>query len=37
MSIKDFMSPEQLEKYKREYKLDDDPRLIGYRKEGDGT
>ena len=30
------LSPEQLEIYKREYKLDDDPRLIGYQKTGDG-
>ena len=31
-----MLTPKQLEIYKREYKLDDDPRLIGYKKEGDG-
>lgn len=31
------LTPEQLDAYKREYKLDDDPRLIGYKKAGDGT
>ena len=36
-NLESMLTPEQLEKYKREYKLDDDPRLIGYRKEGDGT
>ena len=30
------LTPEQLESYKREYKLDDDPRLIGYKQSGDG-
>ena len=30
------LSSEQLKLYKREYKLDDDPRQIGYKKEGDG-
>ena len=34
--LEDMLTPEQLERYKREYKLDDDPRLIGYKKEGDG-
>lgn len=36
-NLEDMLSPEQLEIYKRDYKLDDDPRLIGYKKEGDGT
>ena len=30
-----MLTPKQLEEYKREYKLDDDPRLIGYKKVGD--
>ena len=34
--LENMLTPEQLEEYKREYKLDDDPRLIGYKKEGDG-
>lgn len=33
--LEDMLSPEQLEEYHREYKLGDDPRLIGYRKPGD--
>jgi len=36
-NLESMLTPEQLEIYKREYKLDDDPRLIGYKKEGDGT
>ena len=32
-----WLTKEQLESYRREYKLDDDPRLIGYRKAGDGA
>ena len=35
-NLEKFLSPKQIEEYKREYKLDDDPRLIGYRKSGDG-
>lgn len=35
-NLEKFLTPEQLEEYKKEYKLDDDPRLIGYRKPGDG-
>lgn len=35
-NLEDMLTPEQLEAYKREYKLDDDPRLIGYKKAGDG-
>lgn len=31
-----MLSPEQLEEYRQEYKLKDDPRLLGYKKEGDG-
>lgn len=36
-NLEDMLTPEQLEAYKKEYKLDDDPRLIGYKKAGDGT
>jgi lipopolysaccharide/colanic/teichoic acid biosynthesis glycosyltransferase len=32
-----MLTPEQLEEYRREYKLEDDPRLIGYKKPGDGS
>lgn len=31
------LTPEQRSEYYREYKLNDDPRLIGYRKPGDGA
>lgn len=31
-----MLTPQQLALYKREYKLDDDPRLIGFRRAGDG-
>lgn len=31
-----FLTPEELEQYRREYKLEDDPRLLGYKKKGDG-
>lgn len=34
--LEKMLTPEQLEEYKREFKLDDDPRLIGYKKKGDG-
>ena len=34
--LENMLTAEQLEEYKREYKLDDDPRLIGYKKPGDG-
>lgn len=34
--LEDMLTPEQLAQYKREYKLDDDPRLIGYHESGDG-
>ena len=34
--LENMLTPEQLEEYKREYKIDDDPRLIGYKKPGDG-
>lgn len=34
--LEEMLTPEQLAEYKREYKLDDDPRLIGYKKAGDG-
>lgn len=35
--VERVLSPEALLLYRREYKLMDDPRLIGYRKEGDGS
>lgn len=35
--LEEMLTPEQLEQYKKEYKLDDDPRLIGYKKPGDGS
>lgn len=35
--LEDMLTPEQLEEYKKEYKLKDDPRLIGYKKAGDGN
>ena len=35
--LENMLTPEQLEEYKKEYKLDDDPRLIGYIKQGDGS
>jgi lipopolysaccharide/colanic/teichoic acid biosynthesis glycosyltransferase len=35
--VERVLSPEALAIYRREYKLMDDPRLIGYRKEGDGS
>lgn len=34
--VERVLSAEQLEIYRREYKLSDDPRLIGYRRAGDG-
>ncbi|MCM1507504.1 MAG: sugar transferase [Ruminococcus flavefaciens] len=34
--LEKYLTPEQIKEYKKEYKLDDDPRLIGYRKAGDG-
>lgn len=36
-NLEEMLTPEQLEEYRREYKLEDDPRLIGYEKPGDGT
>ena len=35
-NLKVMLTPEQYEEYLKEYKLDDDPRLIGYKKPGDG-
>ena len=35
--LEDMLTPEQLEEYKREYKIRDDPRLIGWKKPGDGA
>lgn len=35
-NIESSLTPEQLAQYKKEYKLDDDCRLIGYKKPGDG-
>ena len=34
--LETMLTPEQFEEYKREYKLRDDPRLIGWKKPGDG-
>ena len=34
--LEDMLTPQQLEDYKKEFKLEDDPRLIGYKKAGDG-
>ncbi len=34
--LENMLTPEQLAEYKKEYKLKDDPRLIGYKKPGDG-
>lgn len=34
--LEEMLTPEQLAEYKKEYKLKDDPRLIGYKKQGDG-
>lgn len=33
--LENMLTPAQLEEYRREYKLKDDPRLIGYKKPGD--
>lgn len=33
--LEEMLTPEQLEEYRREYKLSDDPRLLGYKKAGD--
>ena len=35
--LENMLTPEQLVEYHREYKLRDDPRLIGYRRAGDGS
>ena len=35
-NLEEMLTPEQLEEYRREYKLKDDPRLIGYKNAGDG-
>ena len=35
--IENFLNTEQLKEYKKEYKITDDPRLIGYKKAGDGS
>ena len=34
--LENMLSKDQYEEYIKEYKLDDDPRLIGYKKAGDG-
>ena len=34
--LEEMLTPEKLEQYRKEFKLDDDPRLIGYKKPGDG-
>ena len=36
-NLEKTLTPEQLEEYKKEYKLKDDPRLIGYVNPGDGS
>lgn len=36
-NLERMLTPEQLSEYKKEYKLADDPRLIGYKKTGDGS
>lgn len=36
-NLESMLSTEQLREYRREFKLKDDPRLIGYRKPGDGN
>lgn len=36
-NLEKMLTPEQLEEYKKEFKLEDDPRLIGYKKAGDGN
>lgn len=35
--LEEMLTPEQLAEYKKEYKIVDDPRLIGYKKRGDGV
>ena len=35
--LEEMLTPEQLEEYHTEYKLVDDPRLLGYKKPGDGS
>ena len=34
-NLEEMLTPKQLEEYKRQFKLDYDPRLIGYKKKGD--
>jgi len=36
-NLERMLTPEQLEEYHREYKLSDDPRLLGYKKPGDSS
>jgi len=36
-NLEKMLTKEQLEEYRKEYKLKDDPRLLGYKKPGDGT
>lgn len=35
-NLEETLTPEQIEKYRSEYKLEDDPRLIGWKEPGDG-
>jgi len=35
-ALETMLTPEELALYRQEYKLNDDPRLLGYRKSGDG-
>lgn len=36
-NLEKMLTDEQLAEYKKEYKLKDDPRLLGYKKPGDGS
>lgn len=36
-NLERMLTPDQLEEYHREYKLRDDPRLLGYKRPGDST
>lgn len=35
--LENMLTPQQIEEYNREYKIQDDPRLIGWKKTGDGN
>lgn len=36
-NLEKMLTPQQLEEYRKEYKLKNDPRLLGYKKAGDGN